>query len=65
MAMDDWNDRAYGLPPFKEAAHLTGLEFMQKIVSGEFPDPPICKALTFRFVEVSEGFASMAMQGRI
>jgi len=53
----DWNSRAYGLAPFKDGAHLSGLDFMRKIASGEYPDPPICKQLTFRLVEVGEGFA--------
>jgi uncharacterized protein (TIGR00369 family) len=53
----DWDNRAYGLAPLKEAAHLSGLEVMRKIATGEFPDPPICKQLTFRLVEVGEGFA--------
>ena len=53
----DWEKRAYGLARFKEAAHLSGLEFMRKIATGEFPDPPICKQLTFRLVEVGEGLA--------
>ena len=53
----DWHNRAYGLASFKDAAHLSGLEFMRKIATGEYPDPPICKQLTFRLTEVGEGFA--------
>ena len=53
----DWDNRTYAPAPFKQAAHLSGLELMRKIATGEFPDPPICKQLTFRLTEVSEGFA--------
>lgn len=53
----DWNSRTYGPAPFKAGAHLSGLEFMRKIAAQEYPDPPICKQLTFRLVEVGEGFA--------
>ena len=54
----DWDNRNYGLAPFREAAHLSGLEFMRRIAAGEYPDPPICRPLTFRLVEVAEGFAA-------
>ena len=53
----DWDNRAYGPAPFKQAAHLSGLELMRKIATGEYPDPPICKQLTFRLIEVGEGYA--------
>ena len=43
----DWNNRAYGIAPFKEGSHLSGLEFMRKVATGEYPDPPICRQLTF------------------
>ena len=55
--MDAWDQRTYGTAPFKEGAHLSGLEFMRKIADGAYPDPPICKQLTFRLVQVEEGFA--------
>lgn len=53
----DWTSRTYGPAPFAEGAHLSGLEFMRKIATGEYPDPPICKQLTFRLTAVDEGFA--------
>ena len=53
----DWDNRTYAPAPFKQAAHLSGLELMRKIATGEFPDPPICKQLTFRLTEVGKGFA--------
>lgn len=35
----------------------TGLAFLQGIIDGEIPQPPIAAALDFRIVAVSEGFA--------
>ncbi len=34
---------------------LTGLEFMQGILEGRFPAPPICRALGFRLDDVARG----------
>ena len=55
--MFDWSRAEVGVAPFAEGAHLSGLEFMRKIASGEYPNPPICRQLTFRLVEVDEGYA--------
>jgi uncharacterized protein (TIGR00369 family) len=41
----------------KEARGLSGLKFLQKIVSGELPPPPLAKLLNFELLEVSEGHA--------
>ena len=41
----------------KEARGLPGLEFLQKIVSGELPPPPLAKLLNFELLEVGEGRA--------
>jgi uncharacterized protein (TIGR00369 family) len=41
----------------KEARGLSGLKFLQKIVSGELPPPPFAKLLNFELLEVSEGHA--------
>ncbi len=38
-----------------EILEMSGLEFMQKILDGEIPAPPISKTLNFRLVEVAEG----------
>lgn len=53
----DWDRLNYGLVPPREAAGLTGLQFMQQIADGVFPDPPICRQLRFRLTRVEEGFA--------
>jgi len=40
------------------AAHgLSGLEYLQKIVAGELPPPPIGLLMDFRIIEVAEGRA--------
>jgi len=41
----------------KSAAGLSGLEYLQKIISGEFPPPPIGVLMNFRIAELSEGHA--------
>jgi len=46
-----------------EAARgLTGLEFLQKMVAGELPPPPIAALLSFELVELSEGRAIFAVE---
>jgi len=41
----------------KSAAGLSGMEYLQKIISGEFPPPPIGVLMNFRIAELSEGHA--------
>jgi uncharacterized protein (TIGR00369 family) len=41
----------------KAAAGLSGLEYLQKIVAGELPPPPIGALINFRINELSEGRA--------
>jgi len=41
----------------RSASGLTGLEYLQKIVSGELPPPPIGLLMNFRIGEISEGRA--------
>lgn len=36
---------------------LSGLEYLQKIVAGELPRPPISALMNFGLVELSEGYA--------
>ena len=46
-----------------EAARgLSGLEFLQKIVSGELPRPPISALMNFGLAEVSEGRAVFTVE---
>ena len=49
---------AYGLASRDRVAALTGKQFLQAIIEGEFPQAPISQALTFWIVEVGDGFAA-------
>jgi uncharacterized protein (TIGR00369 family) len=40
-----------------QAGKTSGLEFLQKIVNGELPQPPIAALLGFRVAKVERGFA--------
>src|SRR5215216_881912 len=45
-----------------EAGHgMSGFEFLQKIVSGELPRPPIAALMDFQIVELQEGRAVFAV----
>jgi uncharacterized protein (TIGR00369 family) len=41
---------------------LSGLEYLQKIVAGELPRPPISALMNFGLVELSEGHAVFAVE---
>lgn len=48
--------------PLAEAGRgLSGLEFLQKIVSGELSPPPLASVLDFDLVELREGYAVFAI----
>ena len=48
--------------PLAEAGHgMSGFEFLQKIVSGELPRPPLASLMDFQIVEVGEGRAVFAV----
>jgi uncharacterized protein (TIGR00369 family) len=47
----------YGLANPQEAVGMSGKEFLQAIIEGRLPQPPIAKPLTFWMVEVGDGFA--------
>jgi len=48
----------YGLATAAELAGKTGREFLQAAIDGRLPQPPICETLSFRIVEVGDGFAA-------
>ena len=56
--MTDVAERRFGVASAEEAAGLNGLQFMQGIIDGALPAPPMAKTLGFVIVEVSEGFAA-------
>jgi uncharacterized protein (TIGR00369 family) len=41
---------------------LSGLEYLRKIISGEFPRPPISELMNFGLVELSEGRAVFTVE---
>jgi uncharacterized protein (TIGR00369 family) len=47
----------YGVCTPDEIAHLSGTEFLRKIIAGELPAPPIAELLGFRLTEATEGRA--------
>ena len=46
-----------GVTPLAQVKHLSGLEFLQGMLDGRFPPPPIGAALKFELVEVEHGRA--------
>jgi len=56
--MLDAPESRYGLADPKAAAALTGREFLQAIMRGELPAPPMAKTLDFFLVEVGDGRAA-------
>ena len=56
--MDATTSIRYGLATAAEVAGKTGHEVLQAIVEGALPQPPICATMSFRIVEVGDGFAA-------
>jgi uncharacterized protein (TIGR00369 family) len=53
----DWDpDRKVGVAKREEIAGLSGLEVLRAMIEGRLPAPPISKTLSFRLVEVGDGF---------
>ncbi|MDD9910923.1 MAG: PaaI family thioesterase [Ahrensia sp.] len=50
--------KGFGVTPLEEVRKLTGLEFLQGIVAGDFPAPTMGGTLGFRLYEVGDGFAN-------
>lgn len=46
-----------GTIPLADVAELSGIEQLQRVIAGEYPDPPIAERMNFALVEVSEGRA--------
>lgn len=49
-------------PLGKAGRGLSGFEFLQKIVSGELPPPPLAALLNFALVELDQGRATFAVE---
>jgi uncharacterized protein (TIGR00369 family) len=50
-----------GVPPLTLLKDMSGLEFLERIVDGRLPRPPITETLGFDLAEVSPGFALFTM----
>ncbi len=46
---------SYGLTPMAEAARITGLEFLQGMMSGRFPAPPFARTCNIVLVHAAKG----------
>jgi uncharacterized protein (TIGR00369 family) len=51
------SEKQYGVVPPDVLVSYSGLDFLQGIVDGKVPNPPISKVLNFHLAEVSEGRA--------
>ena len=49
--------QAYGVADPAEASLMSGREFLEAIMDGRLPAPPIARTLSFRLVEIGDGFA--------
>src|SRR5262249_34111091 len=47
----------YGVVPAEVAGTISGLEFLQGMIAGRFPRPPIMELIGFGLVEVAQGRA--------
>ena len=50
-------ERSYDVVPPQVLGSMTGLAFMQAMIDGELPAPPICRAMGFLITSVDKGFA--------
>jgi len=50
--------RVYRLADPAEARLMSGREFLQAMIDGRRPPPPIATTLSFRLVEIGDGFAA-------
>lgn len=48
-------------PLLERATTMSGLEYMQAMVAGEVPPPPIAKLMDFELAEIREGHASLSV----
>ena len=49
--------RAYGVADLSEARSLTGRAFLQAMLDGQLPAPPIAETLSFWLTEIGDGVA--------
>src|SRR5260370_36389861 len=56
MAWDP--EQKFGVAPRGDIDGLTGREFLQAIIDGRLPAPPIARTMSIKLVEVGDGFAA-------
>jgi uncharacterized protein (TIGR00369 family) len=56
--MQDISTPRYGVATRDQVAGLTGREVLQGLIDGKLPAPPIGQGMSFRLVEVGDGFAA-------
>ena len=50
--------RAYGVADPAEVKLMSGREFLQALIDGRLPAPPMARTLSFLLVEIGDGFAA-------
>lgn len=55
-------ERWAAIGPLAQLKALGGHRFLQQVIAGAWPEPPICATLGFRFVSAEPGSAVVAMQ---
>ncbi len=54
----NWSpDQKFGVATREQIAGLSGREFLQAMIDGRLPAPPISQTMSIRLVEVADGFA--------
>ena len=58
-AMSDvMENQRFGVATPEQLRGLSGREILQAIIDGDLPAPPIAQGMTFRLVEIGDGFAA-------
>ena len=53
----DWSpDQKFGVAAAEDIVALTGREFLQAVIDGRLPAPTMAKTMSFRLIEVGDGF---------
>src|SRR5258708_38718981 len=55
--MDSIKEMQFGVANREQIQGLTGTEYLEGMMAGRFPAPPIAKVLQFRLVEIGKGTA--------
>ena len=53
----DFNAMHFGLPDMADVKTLSGREFLERMMAGDFPAPPICQTMNFILTSVGDGEA--------